>query len=98
LLGSVGQGILSVPWFSSINLLAGRRVVPEYSFRGEGPLEEVGATLASWLQDSAAREAAIEGLDAALERLGPPGAARRAAAHAIGLCLGDAEIATPGHA
>ena len=34
--------LLSTPWFSSPNLLAGEELLPEYCFSGEGPIEAVG--------------------------------------------------------
>ena len=74
---------LTVPWFSSVNLLAGREVFPEYAFHGEGPLEEVSARLVSCYKDERERARALEGLEAAAGALGPDGAAKRAARHAL---------------
>jgi len=77
--------LLSLPWFASVNLLAGREVLPEFGFHGEGPLEEVGRVLARCYNDDAWRARCVAGLDQAAARLGPPGAARRAALHALSL-------------
>lgn len=77
--------LLSLPHFSSVNLLAGREVLPEFGFHGEGPLEEVGRVLGQCYNDDAWREHCIAGLDQAAARLGPPGAALRAARHALSL-------------
>jgi len=74
---------LGVRWFSSVNLLAGREVYPEFSFHGEGPLEEVSAQLLACYKDEGRRAAIQEGLDVARRALGPKGAARRAAEHAL---------------
>ena len=77
--------VLTVPWFASINLLAGREVVPEYCFRGDGPLEEVSNDLLRCYKDPSWRARTREGLEEAARRLGPPGAAVRAARHALAL-------------
>ncbi|MEX1025982.1 MAG: hypothetical protein WD226_12990 [Planctomycetota bacterium] len=74
-----GRRLLTVPYFSSINLLAGRRVVPEYAFVGRGPVDAVVRDLERCLQPGAWRRSCILSLERAAERLGPPGAARRAA-------------------
>jgi len=83
LLACLGQGILSVPWFSSVNLLAGREALPEHSFRGRGPLAEVTNYLTECLSDEERRAEVVAGLQAAATRLGPAGAARRAAGHIL---------------
>ncbi len=74
---------LTAPWFSSVNLLAGREVLPEFAFEGEGPVETVRAALRDLWSDDAARARCRAGLAEAHRRLGPPGATRRAAAHAL---------------
>jgi lipid-A-disaccharide synthase len=71
--------ILTVPWFSSVNLLAAREVYPEFSFAGEGPVDEIEAALERCYGDRAWREQCIQGLDLVSQRLGPSGAADRAA-------------------
>lgn len=77
--------LLCTPWFASPNLLAGREVVPEFCFRGRGPLEEVAQSLLDCLEDGEPRRAMLRGLDLAAVRLGPPGACQRAALHALDL-------------
>jgi lipid-A-disaccharide synthase len=77
--------LLCTPWFASPNLLAGREVVPEFCFRGRGPLEEVALSLLDCLEDGEPRRAMLRGLDLAAVRLGPPGACQRAALHALDL-------------
>ncbi|HEX5106916.1 MAG TPA: hypothetical protein VFV95_00655 [Vicinamibacterales bacterium] len=76
---------LLTPWFASVNLLAGREVVPEFCFEGRGPFDDVVDALRRIIVDPGARRAAIEGLELAAERLGPPGACHRAALHALDL-------------
>ena len=71
--------LLTVPWFSSVNLLAGREVYPEFCFAGEGPVEAAGAALARLYVDGPEREECRTGLELAAARLGPAGACERAA-------------------
>jgi lipid A disaccharide synthetase len=77
--------LLTTPWFASINLLAAREVVPEHCFRGRGPQGEVVEQLVGLLSDPERRRAALRGLELAADRLGPAGACRRAALHALDL-------------
>ncbi len=77
--------LLCTPWFASLNLLAGREVVPEFCFRGRGPLEQVAHSLVHCLEEGEPRRAMLRGLELAASRLGPPGACRRAALHALDL-------------
>jgi len=79
-----------VPWFASVNLLAGREVLPEFGFHGQGPLEEVGRALVRALADEGWRQECRAGLDEAARRLGPPGAVGRAARHALAASRGGA--------
>lgn len=79
--------LLTVPWFSSVNLLAGREIYPEFCFAGEGPIEAVVDSLARLHQDPVERKNTIAALHAAHRRLGPPGACGRAARHALDVAL-----------
>ena len=84
-LGSaLSRRLLTVPHFSSVNLLAGAEVYPEFCFHGSGPQEEVAELLVRALTDGPWRDACREGLERAARRLGPPGALNRAARHALG--------------
>jgi lipid-A-disaccharide synthase len=85
----LGRRALSVPCFGITNLLAGRKVLPEFGFRGAAPLEDLGRALEGLWEPGPAREAALAGLELAAERLGPPGANRRAAAWALCLAAGE---------
>jgi len=76
--------LLTTPFFASVNLLARREVYPEFCFAGEGPLAQVAAALARSACDEAWRRECAAGLETAARRLGPPGAAARAAAAALG--------------
>jgi lipid-A-disaccharide synthase len=92
----MGRHFLTAPWFSSINLLANREVVPEFSFCGDGPREDVASALRSALEDDRARARTRMGLDHAARRLGPAGAAGRAAREGLALALKSASTASGG--
>jgi lipid-A-disaccharide synthase len=80
---------LTVPWFASTNLLASRELLPEFCFHGEGPFEEACAALERCYGDPEWRGACRAGLEEVAARLGPAGATRRAARHALGLMNRD---------
>lgn len=84
---------LSVPWFSSVNLLAGREVLPESCFAGDGPLERMSSFLSRALEDRAFRAQLRGELELAAERLGPPGAPDRAARHILDFQAGRSKRA-----
>lgn len=65
--------------FASTNLVAGQPVLPEHCFSGDGPRDEVARWLVSAWDDPSLRQEQAAGLGLAAERLGPPGAAERAA-------------------
>lgn len=75
--------VLTTPYFASTNLLAGREVVPEHCFRGEGPRGTVERQLVDLWRDGPARAAQLADLERAAARLGPAGAIDRAARHAL---------------
>ena len=77
------RNVLTCPFFASTNLLAGREVVPEHCFRGQGPLEEVAKQVADAFGNETARAQYAEGLQEAARRLGPAGAIDRAAGHVL---------------
>ena len=81
--------LLSTPHFASVNLVLGREVLPEFCFAGEGPRGAIAAALERALLDRAWIRTTREALARATERLGPPGASRRAARAAL-LALGGA--------
>ena len=71
--------MLTVPHFSSVNLLAGEGVYLEACFSDEGPREEVLGHLERALTDEESLRRTRAALDRAARRLGPPGADGRAA-------------------
>ena len=78
---------LTVPWFSSVNLLSGAEVYPEFCFHGDGPAAAIDAALDRAFADEGWRRTCAEGLEVAAARLGPPGAAARAARQVLDLAL-----------
>ena len=82
------RNLLTAPYFSSVNLLAGHEVLPELCFHGDGPLDEARNLLESALYDEDWRAECVGGMDRASQRLGPPGAVERAASHALAVAAG----------
>jgi len=86
--------LLSVPWFSSVNLLARAPVYWEACFHGQGPRAACLAHLEQALFDPAFRARQGHELQAASARLGPSGATPRAARHLLGLAVsGEPDLA-----
>jgi len=79
--------LLSVPWFSSVNLLARAPVYWEACFHGEGPRAACLAYLEQALFEPAFRARKAAELEAAAARLGPSGATLRAARHLLRLAV-----------
>lgn len=67
------------PWFALPNLVAGREVMPEFAFVGDGPSDGVLAALVRALDDEPARRRTARDLEAVAASLGPPGVCERAA-------------------
>jgi len=86
----LSRRILTCPYFASTNLLAGEEVLPEHTFAGEGPRDEVAGQVLRTFADEAYRAGLAADLDRAAARLGPPGAVGRAAAHALTVAIGRA--------
>jgi lipid-A-disaccharide synthase len=86
---SLYRALLTTPWFSSPNLLAGREILPEFGFSGLGPFETVSRALERCYKDEAWRKDCIQGMDQAAERLGSTGALSRAARAVLELAAVD---------
>ena len=81
LLDALGyHNILSVPHIAGANLIAGRVVVPEHCFAGEGGWQQVGDDAERLWFDDEARRVCRADLDEVRQRLGEAGATGRVAA------------------
>ncbi len=74
----LAKPFVRTPFFSMVNLIAGRRVVPELIQKDCTP-QRVAQEVLRLLQQEAARAELRRGLAEVRERLGPPGAIERAA-------------------
>lgn len=70
---------IKIPYISLVNLVAGREVVPELVAHEMTPLRARRHLLALLPDDSAERQAQLDGYELMAQRLGPPGAPERAA-------------------
>jgi lipid-A-disaccharide synthase len=80
----VGKLLVKIAWFSLVNLLAGRAVVPELLQR-EASAERMAAELEALLVDRAVREVQLAGLREVRGLLGEPGAPLRVAEEVAGV-------------
>jgi lipid-A-disaccharide synthase len=80
----VGRLLVRIAHFALVNILAGRRLVPELLQREATP-ERMAAEIERLLADREAREAQLSGLRAVRASLGEPGAARRVAEEIAGV-------------
>jgi len=74
----LAKALVRTPFFSMVNLIAGRRAVPELIQSAFTP-ERVAAETVALLRDPFARESLRRALAEVRQRLGPPGAVDRAA-------------------
>jgi len=80
----LAKPLVRTPYFSMVNLIAERQVVPELIQKDFTP-KKVAEEVFRLLKDSPAREALRAGLGDVRTRLGPPGAVDRAAESIAGL-------------
>jgi len=78
--------IVKIPWFSLVNLIAGREIVKELFQHGCTP-QTVGDELDLILSNSSYREAMLAGYGEVLSALGGPGCAKRAAISMVELLI-----------
>lgn len=78
----IARALVDVEHVALPNLVAGRRVVPEFVQAG-ATAEAVAAPVLTWLADPASRAEASRALEPVGEAIGPPGASRRAAVAAL---------------
>jgi lipid-A-disaccharide synthase len=88
LTATLAKPLVRAPFFAMVNLIAEKRVVPEFVQNNFTP-EKVASDVLRLLQDPNARAAMRTGLAEVRKRLGPPGAVERAA-DVIGGLLGRA--------
>jgi lipid-A-disaccharide synthase len=74
----LAKPLVRTPSFGMVNLIAGRRVVPEF-IQNDFTAVKVSGEILRLLRDSSARAELRAGLAEVRERLGPPGAVERAA-------------------
>lgn len=80
----LGRRLVRVPFFSLVNLVAGRRVVPEL-LQEEATPGRLAEEILALLDDAGTRALQVRGLAEVSRALGVPGAADRAAEAALGL-------------
>jgi lipid-A-disaccharide synthase len=80
----IARMITDVPFIAMPNLLANRRVFPEF-IQGDATPERLAAEAADLLNNPARRAQVKRELDAVVAALGPPGACERAAEAIAGL-------------
>ena len=78
LTAALAKPLVRTEFFSMVNLIAGRRVVPEL-IQSDFTADKVAGETIRLLQDANARRALRGGLAEVRARLGPPGAVERAA-------------------
>lgn len=75
---ALGRLLIGVENIGLVNIVAGRRVVPELLQEDASP-EEIVRAVRPWLTDPASRAGMEKDLDEVRRKLGPPGASARAA-------------------
>jgi lipid-A-disaccharide synthase len=87
----VGKLLVRVPFVSLVNLIAGRRVVPEL-LQGECTGDHIARSAQALLTSQDARQAQLQGMRGVREALAPPGAsgAARRVAESVAELLGSA--------
>jgi lipid-A-disaccharide synthase len=89
----VGPAHMTSPFIGLVNVAAGCEIAPEFLTASPDPAPIIASAL-SLYRDGAERDAALAGCRAVRERIGRPGAARRAADEVLAL-LDAAAPATP---
>ena len=74
----LGRQLLTVPWISQVNLIAGRELVPEF-VTSERPVEAISKACLELIQDTQARAECRKALTETLKEAFRPGASARAA-------------------
>lgn len=87
----LGGQLLTVPWISLANLVAGCALVPEF-VTPDRPVEAIAASARALIADGAPRDRCLAGLRAAFRDTFQPGASRRAAQAVVDLLDRQARI------
>ena len=91
----VGKLLVNVPYYSMVNILANKELVPEL-MQNDFNAPNVAARVEYLLEHPEARQAMIEGFRALTPRLGPGGALERAADAVLGVLRSSGTTATAG--
>ncbi|MFH1758098.1 MAG: lipid-A-disaccharide synthase [Pseudomonadota bacterium] len=78
----IGKILVKTNWIGLVNIVAGRRVVPEL-LQHEAKGERIAAEVLKILEDESARQEVLQGLAEVRDKLGTPGAAERVAQIAL---------------
>ncbi len=78
----IGRLLVKIPWFSLVNLIAGREIIPEL-LQDEVTPAAIADQLGRMLPEGEVRRQMLQGLAEVRSKLGSPGAAGRAAAIAL---------------
>jgi lipid-A-disaccharide synthase len=81
---ALGRMLVDVPAIGLANIVAGRKVVPEF-IQHQMTAEAVASAVVRMLEDAVYREEVVRGLSVIRERLGGPGASARVAANVLRL-------------
>lgn len=73
--------LMTCPYVSLPNLMAGREIMPEFIFAGrsDGPVERMAGILGRWLRDDADRQATVRELEELANQVARPGGTARTA-------------------
>ena len=88
---TAARWIVQCPYISLVNLLAGKRLFPEY-LRSRLPAEEIAGHVLHWLDDPAAYREVRRELAELRERVAEPGACDRAAQVVLETLSGKREV------
>ena len=84
----LGRLLVKLPWFSLVNLIANREVIPEL-LQDEVTPAAIADRLERMFREGEARTQMLQGLVEVKNKLGTPGAADRAAAIALNIIRHD---------
>jgi lipid-A-disaccharide synthase len=78
----IGKALVKVKWIGLVNIVAGKRVVPEL-LQQEARGERIAAEVLKILENESCRQEILQGLAEVRDKLGTPGAAERVARIAL---------------